>query len=732
MAQTKVTFYYGSRKRSLDIQPSKRRKVTYSNSSMEASPVFNEDNIEISGKPVFTFSQQKPGPELQQSADTNPKLIAAAAQPTVVPTQTKSTRKKSSVRSRRKPKTKKGEKTGSSSIKDFMSTITGLQSTSDVELRLSDTGSESSGPKFEITEANDDHGIPRTPPSTPTKRGKTVTAVPVALKRSKTISKETSSEDLSGPESVQFRTYKVAGRKTAKKCLDGALAKFSVDEESALQQTPTEELSASTKVSQGSKQISSKSASLLKTPMKDKVENMIKKVAVTNKQVAVVSEAKNAAKSSAQVMREKLAKCGKLEELQKRLAAVREETQKIKEEDAQKALKKQAPKTKDESKIMPAYQKYHSLATPPPATLALPYKYKILHEMFRSMDTVVSMLHNRSEQCTFKKLKDAVQEMCRKTFQLHHVGQIKKVYSTAYNFCQRKNSAQQQRERSKGESDYQLNIDPNVSLGDSGGTVTKAGQPRVIASALIERRNIFHSNLVDIVKEHHKEFLARLPQPISIPDKQLKRWHPKFPLDQVPDIQPDDLPQPPNVLKYHTAKDVLDKAKDMMSPRVARALHLVAENSDKFKNDKNKQKGSDKPSTSKGSEVKGVSKSLLDRIRAKEAKRIEQLLVRDPKEDKKLAMMERLPEMCGIIRNFFLSEKKAALLIESAVDKLRESSRSSLSQVEAEEHINLLAEMIPDWIKVVNLRKEKYIKIDKKKELNQVNAKLTQLIKECK
>ena len=62
----------------------------------------------------------------------------------------------------------------------------------------------------------------------------------------------------------------------------------------------------------------------------------------------------------------------------------------------------------------PAYQKYHALVSSAPPTLLLPYRYKLLEEMFRNADTVVSMLHNRSETCTFPKLKQAVQEMCRR------------------------------------------------------------------------------------------------------------------------------------------------------------------------------------------------------------------------------------------------------------------------------------------------------------------------------
>jgi chromatin licensing and DNA replication factor 1 len=61
-----------------------------------------------------------------------------------------------------------------------------------------------------------------------------------------------------------------------------------------------------------------------------------------------------------------------------------------------------------------ACERSHHLATPAPPSLTLPYKYKLLEDMFRSMETAVSMLHNRAEIATFSKLKSAVQNMTQR------------------------------------------------------------------------------------------------------------------------------------------------------------------------------------------------------------------------------------------------------------------------------------------------------------------------------
>jgi len=76
-------------------------------------------------------------------------------------------------------------------------------------------------------------------------------------------------------------------------------------------------------------------------------------------------------------------------------------------------------KEESQSLKVPAYERFHALAQPvssdtSSATLPLPYKYKTLAEMFRCTETVLNLLGQRKEKCTFSKLRDAVQQMSRK------------------------------------------------------------------------------------------------------------------------------------------------------------------------------------------------------------------------------------------------------------------------------------------------------------------------------
>lgn len=106
--------------------------------------------------------------------------------------------------------------------------------------------------------------------------------------------------------------------------------------------------------------------------------------------------------------------------------------------------------------------------------------------------------------------------------------------------------------------------------------------------------------------------------------------------------------------------------------------------------------------------LKGVSQSLLDRvgvpgwggvclmsalahpgrpclnplafqIRAKEAQKLQAAMTRDPKQEERLLMLSRLPELVRILRNVFVAEKKPSLNMEVACSRTVASYRSALS-----------------------------------------------------
>lgn len=49
-----------------------------------------------------------------------------------------------------------------------------------------------------------------------------------------------------------------------------------------------------------------------------------------------------------------------------------------------------------------------------------------------------------------------------------------------------------------------------------------------------------------------------------------------------------------------------------------------------------------------------------------------------------------------------------------------------------EKHIELMKEILPEWMKSLKIRKETYLKIDKRKELKDLTNQITKILKEEK
>uniref|UniRef100_A0A8C3UTM5 CDT1 Geminin-binding domain-containing protein n=1 Tax=Catharus ustulatus TaxID=91951 RepID=A0A8C3UTM5_CATUS len=414
---------------------------------------------------------------------------------------------------------------------------------------------------------------------------------------------------------------------------------------------------------------------------------------------------------------------GTSSDLRSRLERVRQLELRVRQRRAGTGDTRDTRDTKDTGTKPPAYQRFHTLAQELPPGLTLPYKFRVLAEMFRSVDTITGMLFNRSETVTFAKVKQGVQDMMRRQFEERHLGQIKAVYPSSYRLRQEKNVPTFGSSGKK--SEYQLTLEPVL-----GEEEKVDGRPHLSASRLLERRREFHRNLVNIVREHHKAFLAALSPPMVVPEEKLTRWHPRFNVDEVPDVSPAELPRPPQEDRLSTAQEVLNTARGMLSPKMEKALaNLALRTAGADAGEPTLPKTPTPASTS--SALKGVSQELLDRVRAKEARRLQALLTRDARQEERAARLARLPAMARVLRGLFVAEKKPALSMELLCARLVRSDPVLLAAGEMEKHVRLLAEVLPDWVGVHTLRTDTYVKLDKEKDLGLVTERLNKLAKEA-
>ncbi|NXR64592.1 CDT1 factor, partial [Rhadina sibilatrix] len=378
------------------------------------------------------------------------------------------------------------------------------------------------------------------------------------------------------------------------------------------------------------------------------------------------------------------------------------------------------PLSSPRSEKPPAYQRFHTLAQELPPGLTLPYKFRVLAEMFRSLDTVTGMLFNRAETVTFAKVKRSVQDMMRRQFEERHLGQIKAVYPSSYRLRQEKNVPAFGSGGKK--SEYQLTLEPLLGEEDK-----VAGRPHLSAARLLERRREFHRSLVNIVREHHKAFLAALSPPMVVPEEKLTRWHPRFNVDEVPDISPAELPRPPQEDRLSTAQEVLSTARGMLSPKMEKALaNLALRTAEASAGEPTPSRAPGPASTS--SALKGVSQGLLDRV-----------------------SHPTLPQTPGwghpLCPSHFLGGTGDTLCAHplpwghplcpshplGGCWGLFPVSIPSPGDTpcEVEKHVRLLAELLPDWLAIHALRTDTYVKLDKEKDLGLVTQRLREAAKEA-
>ncbi|XP_043237680.1 DNA replication factor Cdt1-like isoform X2 [Amphibalanus amphitrite] len=463
---------------------------------------------------------------------------------------------------------------------------------------------------------------------------------------------------------------------------------------------------------------------------------------------------------SPQKMKESLMKCNNIGQLKERLAGYNNAKQKLKDFQAAKetlSAKDQISKPKQtlefeitspvktpkksiaspSPKKTPAYERFQHLLHDTPSTLSLPYKYRFLKEAFHCLDTVASFLHNRKEIITFKKLKSSVQEMLTKNFTEAQLAQIKTVFPFAYIFRREKNLPNH-KVTPNNKNKWQLTVEVNTNYesdmkspapaAESVGSAPRSSVEyrKLTPGMLLQRGRIFHAALVDLVLQHHQEFLLQLDPPFTVDPARITRWHPQFPLEAVPDVPAAELPQPPADETGGTARDVLERARHIVSkyPHLRETLEAVAGPAPEAAPSEPQPGPSGAQPAAPPAGAGRLPAGLLERIRAREAARQQRLMTRTPAESRRLNMLARLPQLVRSLRATFVTERRAALPLETVMTRLSDSSRGLAECDDLRKHVELLAEEAPQFVQIVQLKLGTFVKLVKDVDVNAVVASL--------
>ncbi|TGZ58742.1 hypothetical protein CRM22_009485 [Opisthorchis felineus] len=382
-----------------------------------------------------------------------------------------------------------------------------------------------------------------------------------------------------------------------------------------------------------------------------------------------------------------------------------------------------------------------------PPGLTLPHHLRLLLELFRSCDTVVSMLHNRLEMCSFDKLKPAIQEVVRRNFEESHIGQFLAVYPMVYVLRYDKQLDKYLR---RPTGNHVLVLVPNLRTDGTqlGHDSPSKGHIIFTGTRLIQRRKRFHRLLLGHVFRAHREFLqsklgidaAQLPD-----DKELRRWHPRFCLDtMVPLIQPAPLPVRPSAMdsKITTAKDAVkafqarslfrdaDVCQNVANlryqeclPSIPSPTKLSACSPRKpplsvqqcagtagsqtlpsialFKSSSSVDQPATPPQVANS--LKGVSEALLAKVRAREnERRLLTMLAMNTIPESRRAIYARLPSMITQVWTVMRPFNGRPVPMTTVASRVADAHPSGLSADAVNEHLKVLLEVCPTWLQKVN------------------------------
>merc|ERR1712226_714575 len=251
------------------------------------------------------------------------------------------------------------------------------------------------------------------------------------------------------------------------------------------------------------------------------------------------------------------------------------------------------------SKISKSTAKKELFAVDKPA-LDLPAKYLMLFDKFSALESSIQMLYNRKERCEFDKLVNAVQQVTSKNFGMSDLSKIVTVSPEAYKISWEKKHKCMMTKTFV----WTLCLTPKF----------ESTKEILLASDVIARKSAFQRCLIELVHNEHTAYLRKINTKLTIDTKALKRWHPKFALDAVPDITEAKLPEKPVVAEPRQGlNELILKTKEKATEKMESALVKIEAMSPKTS--KSELGKADKICVGGAS---GISEKLLLKIQAKE------------------------------------------------------------------------------------------------------------------
>ncbi|TPX35476.1 hypothetical protein SmJEL517_g02157 [Synchytrium microbalum] len=341
--------------------------------------------------------------------------------------------------------------------------------------------------------------------------------------------------------------------------------------------------------------------------------------------------------------------------------------------------------------LVPAHVKYRHLVEPG-VRLPLPAKYRALEQIFHALEHTVMFVKSRDQSATFHRVKKPVENTANRTFELSHLAQIVTVYPEAYTMTP-------VRIMDKGIRVESLAIE--FARNATGADIKKASLVAE-SNVWLPRRETFHDRLLDRVKTEHAKMLQKLKFKLKYDPMQVSAWHPRFELESVPDIPEAVLPAfPPR--EVMTLEALLEARKastngKLKEPEKVKPIVPTPQPSQPIMPPPTPQT----PTPSTKPQTK--ASAMLERIREKERLKLEASLfshIPTPEETKRRVRLSRLEDVIQCLLVLYVSSRKNVLPLSTVSQHVANGHKAQLSESEAREHLKVLAEVLPEFCKLI-------------------------------
>ncbi|KFD54513.1 hypothetical protein M514_04660 [Trichuris suis] len=405
---------------------------------------------------------------------------------------------------------------------------------------------------------------------------------------------------------------------------------------------------------------------------------------------------------------------------------------------------------------------------------------------FRAVDLFSSMMLCRHERPRFNRMRQFVEHVLERKFELKHLGQIKAVYPEAYRFevqklnvwnlkpcdqhptdlfiipnlhddlieieekvtpckCRHKDEEKEEKKEPFSPVKLYMPLSPfkgaaiSESKNSSPGKVVQMRGYPLHPFRQRMRLEIFRQNLQHRVRLEHRKFLLSLSPPVQLDDfdeTKLMRWHPQFPLEDVPEIEPAELPPiAPNVSSV-TASEFLEQLLESpaeLPDKMIKAAKHVAEQKDNDKEvDLPTTSSNPTSSTLKVESIRKLPLAVLQKIKQNIAKKTNRAMFLSDEEIALEKQKARLLDLANLLKYIYGGEGKTCLKL-SILTREVETCYSKLSSSQAKDLILLLCSTVPEWISVQKFPVSgEFVKIESWNFDESVKAKLNKVVQEAK